>query len=76
MSNMPGEMSFRKGRRIPATQIRTVWALIAMIPLALIVLLLCFLVLILLTPLIIYARIAGKHLKDPWSTWNKLSENP
>ncbi len=51
----------------PATagKIRTLWFLTAMIPVAI----LCFLGLVVsllfCTPLIIYSKVTGKHLKDP-----------
>jgi hypothetical protein len=49
-----------------AARIRTVGFLFAMIPLIGLAFLLCLLSLILLSPLIAYAAIRGKHLKDPW----------
>jgi hypothetical protein len=49
-----------------AAQIRTVGFLFAMVPVMGLVFLLCLLCLVLLSPLIAYAAIRGKHLKDPW----------
>lgn len=51
---------------IQAARIRTVGFLCAMIPLVGVVFLLCLLSLVLISPLMVYALVAGKHLKDPW----------
>jgi predicted PurR-regulated permease PerM len=48
-----------------AAKIRTVWFLLAMIPVAIIAGLVGLLSLVIAAPLTIYAAIAGKHLKDP-----------
>ncbi len=45
--------------------IRTIWFLVAMIPVMLMVWLLGMLSLVLVSPLIIYAGLKGTHLKDP-----------
>jgi hypothetical protein len=47
------------------TMIRTVWFLVAMIPLLLLVGLMGMFSLVLVSPLIIYAGLKGTHLKDP-----------
>jgi hypothetical protein len=53
-------------RRSPLmAKIRTLWFLTAMIPVALVALLLGILTLIVTLPLIIFAALTGKHLKDP-----------
>ena len=49
-----------------AAQIRTIGFLLAMIPLLILVALACVLSLVLVSPLIVYAAMCGKHLKDPW----------
>jgi hypothetical protein len=49
-----------------AARIRTVGFLFAMIPMVGAVLVLCLMSLVLISPLIVYAVIRGKHLKDPW----------
>jgi hypothetical protein len=54
------------GWRRTAAQLRTIWFLVAMIPLVLITFLLGLLSLVVASPLTIYAGIRGKHLKDPW----------
>jgi hypothetical protein len=53
--------------RKTANRIRTIWFLFAMIPLAMLTAFLGLLSLVLCSPLMIYARLQGKHLKDPWS---------
>jgi hypothetical protein len=50
-----------------ASRIRTIWFLFAMIPVAVFTALLGLLSLVLCSPLMIYATVVGKHLKDPWS---------
>ncbi len=50
-----------------ATRIRTIWFLFAMIPVAAVTGLLGLFSLVLCSPLMIYASIQGKHLKDPFS---------
>jgi hypothetical protein len=53
--------------RIPVSaKIRTIGFLVAMIPMAMVVGLLGVLMLALTSPVIVYARIFGKHIKDPW----------
>jgi hypothetical protein len=49
-----------------AHKIRTIWFLTAMIPLILAVGILGVASLVLTSPLMIYAGIRGKHLKNPW----------
>ncbi len=49
-----------------AARIRTVGFLLAMIPMVVMVALLCLLSLVLLSPLVAYSLVSGKHLKDPW----------
>ncbi len=49
-----------------AHKIRTIWFLTAMIPLVLAVGILGVASLVLTSPLMIYAGIRGKHLKNPW----------
>jgi hypothetical protein len=53
--------------RREATRIRTIWFLFAMIPVVIVTGLLGLFSLVLCSPLMIYAGIRGKHLKDPWS---------
>lgn len=48
------------------TRIRTIWFLTAMIPLVVLTALAGFLSLVLISPLMIYSTITGRHLKDPW----------
>ncbi len=52
--------------RRTANKIRTIWFLFAMIPVAMLTGFLGLLSLVLCSPLMIYATIRGKHLKDPW----------
>jgi hypothetical protein len=49
-----------------ANKLRTIWFLFAMIPMVVVTGLLGILSIVLLSPLMIYATIRGKHLKDPW----------
>ncbi|HMK36562.1 MAG TPA: hypothetical protein VK463_15925 [Desulfomonilaceae bacterium] len=49
-----------------ANKIRTIWFLFAMIPVVFFVGLLGLVSLVLMSPLMIYAKICGKHLKDPF----------
>ncbi len=49
-----------------SARIRTVGFLMAMIPMVGVVTLLCLLSLVLISPLMVYAIVRGKHLKDPW----------
>lgn len=49
-----------------ATECRTIWFLIAMIPGMVVAFFVGLLSLVLTTPLMVYASIRGKHLKDPW----------
>lgn len=49
-----------------AVKVRTVWSLVAMIPLIVLVLCMGVLSVLICTPLIVYAGIRGKHLKDPF----------
>ncbi len=49
-----------------AEKIRTLWFLTAMIPLMLLAGCLGVFSLVLTSPLMVYANIRGKHLKDPW----------
>lgn len=51
---------------VTAQKIRTIWFLTAMIPLIVIVGILGAASLVLTSPLMIYAGITGKHLKNPW----------
>jgi hypothetical protein len=57
-----------------ATKIRTIWFLIAIIPVIAIAGLLGLFSIVLVSPLIVYASIKGKHLKDPWGS--KKSDFP
>jgi len=49
-----------------AHNIRTVWFLAAMIPVVLIATALGMTTLLLTSPLMLYATLRGKHLKNPW----------
>ncbi|MBI5250804.1 MAG: hypothetical protein HY912_15040 [Desulfomonile tiedjei] len=49
-----------------AHKIRTIWFLTAMIPLIIVVGVLGVASLVLTSPLMIYATVQGKHLKNPW----------
>ncbi len=60
-------MTFRDSRwPETAEKIRTLWFLTAMIPLMLLAGALGAVSLLLTSPLMVYAGIRGKHLKDPW----------
>jgi hypothetical protein len=48
------------------TKVKTIWFLFALIPIMLATLLVAVSLLVLGTPLIVYAWIRGKHLKNPW----------
>ncbi len=48
-----------------AEKIRTIWFLAAMIPVVIVTAAVGLLSLVLVSPLIVYAFIKGKHLKDP-----------
>lgn len=48
-----------------AEKIRTIWFLTAMIPVVIVTAAVGLLSLVLVSPLIVYAFIKGKHLKDP-----------
>ena len=48
-----------------AVKMRTIWALFAMIPLMILALCIGVLAVLLSSPLIVYASIRGKHLKNP-----------
>ncbi|MGD9818228.1 MAG: hypothetical protein AB7V04_05940 [Desulfomonilaceae bacterium] len=50
-----------------APTIRTVWVMFAFIPIMLISALICTAILILATPLTVYAFVTNKHLKSPWA---------
>ncbi len=56
-----------------APKIRTIWVMFAMIVPLIFAGILTVLSLVLTTPLMIYARIVGKHLKDPRSKQRGLS---
>ncbi len=62
----------RKDRHPWAQPVRTIWFIAAMIPVLVLVAVLSLLSLVLMTPLMVYAAIRGKHLKDPWSSRKKL----
>ena len=49
-----------------AAKFRTIWFLTAMIPGMVVAFLVGILSLVLTTPLMVYAAMRGKHLKDPW----------
>jgi len=61
-----GLMRDQIGWRKIAGQIRTIWFLVAMIPLVLLTFFLGIVSLVVASPLTIYAGMRGKHLKDPW----------
>lgn len=64
---MTGAMKYyRRQWAETAEKIRTFWFLTAMIPLMLLAGCIGILSLILTSPLMVYANIRGKHLKDPW----------
>lgn len=48
-----------------APKIRTIWFLTAMIPVVVVTAFVGMLSLLLVSPLILYASVTGKHLKDP-----------
>lgn len=49
-----------------AVKVRTLWTLVAMIPLIILALCIGVLSVLVCTPLMVYAGIRGKHLKDPF----------
>lgn len=60
------ELMEREGRRLfCAEKIRTIWFLLAMIPVVMVTAVVGVLSLVLVSPLILYAFVAGKHIKDP-----------
>lgn len=61
---MKGERTL-KGWPDLAVRLRTIWALFAMIPLMILVLCIGALAVVASSPLIVYAAIRGKHLKNP-----------
>jgi hypothetical protein len=63
------ELAFRRNEKMQpnvAHKIRTIWFLTAMIPLVMVVAILGLASLVLTSPLMLYASIRGKHLKNPW----------
>jgi hypothetical protein len=55
-----------RGRSEIAVKVRTLWALFAMIPLVVLAVSIGVLSVLICTPLMVYAGIRGKHLKDPF----------
>lgn len=55
-----------------AEKIRTFWFLTAMIPVVIVTTAVGLLSLVLVSPLIVYAFIKGKHLKDPRNNRHKM----
>lgn len=60
-------MSMYRTWKEHAPKIRTIWFLVAMIPLVIMSGALCVLVLIIVSPLTAYAFVTKKHLKPPGS---------
>ena len=52
---------------VSSQQIRTIWFLVAMIPFVIVAFLASMAALVLLSPVIVYGKIKGIHMKNPWS---------